>query len=197
MRSFLRTLALLTLLVPMAGSLAAQHRGLRPVERGRDGDDSGFWVIVGLAAGEEQYRFDGDAQWSDPFESGAFMLGAGGVVSNEFTVGFEWNVWSDYGVDSDQRLHALSLVGNWYPMGTPIFLKGGLGLGFNQIDDGFGTFKDTGVGITVGAGIDIPIAKRVAIQPRIDTYFQRYDDEGQVNDYRERLTQIGVAIRLR
>lgn len=196
MRATLRTLALLCLLVPAAGSLAAQHHGLRPVERGGD-DERGFWVVVGVAQGRERYKFDDDAQWSESFEASAFMIGAGGMLSRDFTVGLEWNVWSDYEADSDQRLHALSLVGNWYPVGTPIFLKGGVGLGFNRIDDALGTFKDTGLGLTFGVGVDIPIAKRVAIQPRIDTYLQRYDDEGQLNDYRERLTQIGVALRFR
>jgi hypothetical protein len=197
MRSLFRTFSLLALLLPVAGTLAAQHRGLRPVEHGRDGDGSGFWAVVGLAAGKERYKFDDDAQWSEAFESGSFMLAAGGQLAPDVTVGFEWNVWSDYEADSDQRLHALSLVGNWYPGGSLLFLKGGLGLGFNRIDDATGTFKDTGVGLTVGAGVDIPISRRVAIQPRIDSYFQRYDDEGQANDYRERLTQIGVAIRFR
>ena len=196
MRASLRTLALLVPLVASAGTLVAQHHGLRPVERGTR-DDRGIWVLVGVAQGREQYRFDADPDWSSYFEANSFMLSAGGTVSPGFTVGIEWNVWSDYEADSDQKLHALSLIGNWYVAGTPLFLKGGVGLGIDRIEDATGIFRDTGTSLTVGAGIDIPIARRVAIQPRIDHYIQRYDDAGQANDFRERLTQIGVAVRLR
>ena len=196
MRSTLRTLALVALLLPLAGALSAQHRGLRPIERD-GGHDHGFWLLVGVAQGRESYRFDGDADWSEPFEANSVMIGAGGMLSPDLGIGFEWNAWSDYEAESDQKLQALSLVANWYPAGSLVFLKGGLGLGFNRIDDASSTFTDTGVGLTVGAGIDIPVSRRVAIQPRIDHYIQRYDDEGQANDYREKLTQIGVAIRFR
>ena len=199
MRATLRALLAFALLLPAGGTLAAQHHGLRPVERdsNRDGDGSGFWAIVGLSRGNERFRFDTDATWSDPFQANSFLLSAGGRISPDFTVGVEWNIWSSYEASSDQRLQALSLVGNWYPMGSPVFLKGGIGLGSNRIEDATGVFKDSGYGLTFGAGVDIPIARRVALQPRIDYYAQRYDSPGQANDYRERLTQIGVAIRFR
>ena len=197
MRATLRAFLVLALLLPAGGSLAAQHRGLRPVERDSDNDGSGFWVIVGLSRGDERFRFDADNGWSDPFQANSFLVSAGGKVSPDFALGLEWNIWSSYEASSDQRLQALNLVGNWYPMGSPVFLKAGFGLGSNRIEDVDGVFKHSGYGVTLGAGIDIPIARRVAIQPRIDYYAQRYDSPGQDNDYRERLTQIGVAIRFR
>lgn len=197
MRSTLRTFALLALLVPVGGTLVAQHRGLRPVDRDRYDSDPGFWAVVGVAQGRETYRFDSDNVWSDPFNAGSFLASAGGRVSRNFELGFEWNIWSSYEATSDQRLQALSLVGNWYPLGAPVFLKGGVGLGFNRIDDSSGEFRDSGVGATIGIGVDIPIARHVAIQPRIDHYMQRYDSPGQSNDYRERLTQIGIGVRFR
>lgn len=196
MRTSLRTLALSAALLLTAGPLVAQHRGLRPVDRSGS-EESGFWAIVGLASGKETFRFDYDSAWSDPFQSNSLFLSAGGMVAPDFALGFEWNVWSDYDASSDQRLQALSLVGNWYPGNSVVFLKGGVGLGFNRIDDGSGVFKDTGVGATVGAGIDIPIARRVAIEPRVDYYIQRYDSPGQANDYKERLMQFGVGVRFR
>lgn len=195
MRGTLRSLALVTLLLPWGGSLVAQHRGLRPVDRAEG--DPGFWAVVGLSRGQERYRFDSDNTWSDPFTANSLLLGAGGNVSPDFQLGFEWNIWSSYEASSDQRLQALSLVGNWYPGHGPFFLKGGLGLGFNRIEDNTGVFKDSGYGTTVGLGVDIPIARHVAIEPRLDYYMQRYDSPGQANDYRERLGQIGVAVRFR
>ena len=195
MRSTLRTFALLALLSPVGGSLVAQHRGLRPVDRDRGDTDPGFWAVVGVAQGSETYRFDTDNLWSEPFKAGSFLLSAGGHLSRTFDLGFEWNVWSDYEATSDQRLQALSLVGNWYPGGSIVFLKGGVGLGFNRIDDSSSEFRDNGVGATIGLGIDIPIARHVALQPRLDYYIQRYDSPGQSNDYRERLTQFGVGVR--
>lgn len=197
MRGTLRTILFLTLLSPLGGELAAQHRGLRPVDRGSDGRDPGFWAVIGIAQGKETYRFDSDNVWSDPFTAGSVLIAAGGRVSPDFQLGLEWNVWSSYEASSDQRLQALSLVGNWYPAGGPVFLKGGIGLGYNRIDDNTGTFRDSGVGTTVGIGVDIPIARHVAIQPRLDYYMQRYDSPGQSNDYRERLGQLGVAVRFR
>ena len=195
MRGTLRTLALITLLLPLGGAAAAQHRGLRPVDR--DGEDPGFWAIIGVARGQETYRFDTDNSWSDPFTANSVILGAGGNVSPDFQLGFEWNIWSSYEATSDQRLQALSVVGNWYPGHGPFFVKGGLGLGFNRIEDNSGVFRDTGYGTTIGVGVDIPIARRVAIEPRFDWYMQRYDSPGQANDYRERLAQLGVAVRFR
>ena len=196
MRRSLRTLALIALWLPIAGSLAAQHRGLRPVDRSGSEQNS-FWAVVGIAQGKETYRFDYDSTWSDPFTSNSLFLSAGGMVATNFGVGFEWNVWADYDASSDQKLQALSLVGNWYPGNSVVFLKGGVGLGFNRIDDGSGVFRDTGVGATLGIGVDIPIARSVAIEPRADYYIQRYNSPGQANDYQERLTQIGVAVRFR
>lgn len=197
MRRTLRTMALVIFLLPVGRALAAQHHGgLRPVERG-DGRDPGFWAVVGLAQGKETYRFDSDKAWSDPFTAGSFLASAGGNISPNFQLGIEWNIWSSYEASSDQRLQALSVVGNWYPGGSPIFLKGGIGLGFNRIDDNTGTFRDSGVGTTIGIGVDIPIARHVAIEPRLDYYMQRYNSPGQSNDYRERLGQIGVAVRFR
>ena len=195
MRGTLRTFTLLALTILVAGSAEAQTRGLRPVDEG--GRDPGFWAIVGLARGQETYRFDSDTRWSDPFTANSVLLGAGGNVSPNFQLGFEWNIWSSYEASSDQRLQALSLVGNWYPGHGPVFIKGGIGLGFNRIEDNTGVFKDSGVGATIGAGVDIPIARHVAIQPRVDLYMQRYNSPGQANDYRERLAQIGVAVRFR
>lgn len=197
MRHSLRALAVLALLLPTGGALAAQHRGLRPVERDGRGGDRGFYAIVGVAHGNETYKFDADMDWSDKFSAPSLMLGAGGNLSPEFNLGFEWNIWADYEAESDQKLQALSLVGHWYPMGSPVFLKGGIGLGFNKIDDATGTFTDTGFGATLGVGVDLPIARRVALQPRLDVYMQRYDDAGQANDYQERLVQLGVALRFR
>lgn len=197
MRHTMWALAFLALLLPMGGTLAAQHRGLRPVERDGGDGDRGFYVIVGVAQGNESYKFDSDPDWSDKFSAPSFMLGAGGTLNPNFKLGFEWNIWADYEAESDQKLQALSLVGHWYPMGSPVFLKGGIGLGFNRIDDATSTFTDTGWGATFGAGVDIPIARRVALQPRLDVYMQRYDDAGQANDYQERLVQLGVALRFR
>ena len=195
MRGTLRTFTLLTLMVLVTGSAGAQTRGLRPVDEG--GRDPGFWAIVGLSRGQETYRFDSDTRWSDPFTANSVLLGAGGNVSPTFQLGFEWNIWSSYEASSDQRLQALSLVGNWYPGHGPVFLKGGIGLGFNRIEDNTGVFKDSGYGTTIGAGVDIPIARHVAVEPRVDLYMQRYNSPGQANDYRERLAQIGVAVRFR
>lgn len=197
MRTTMRTLAFLSLLLPLGSTLTAQHRGLRPVERSGGDGDRNFYVIVGVAQGNETYKFDSDLDWSDKFSAPSFMLGAGGALSDAFTLGFEWNIWADYEAQSDQKLQALSLVGHWYPMGSPVFLKGGLGLGFNRIDDATSTFTDTGFGATFGVGLDVPIARHVAIQPRLDVYMQRYDDAGQANDYQERLVQLGVALRFR
>ena len=195
MRGTLRTFTLLTLLLPFGGVAAAQHRGLRPVDE--SGRDPGFWAIVGLSRGQETYRFDSDTRWSDPFTANSVLLGAGGNVSPNFQLGFEWNIWSSYEASSDQRLQALSLVGNWYPGHGPFFLKGGIGLGFERIETNSGVFTDNGVGTTLGAGVDIPIARHIAIEPRLDFYMQRYNSPGQANDYRERLGQIGVAVRFR
>lgn len=195
MRGTLRTLALLSLLLPLGGSAVAQHRGLRPVDR--EGADPGFWALFGVERGQERFRFDTDNSWSEPFEANSVLFAAGGNISPDFQLGVEWNIWSSYEASSDQRLQALSLVANWYPAHGPVFLKGGIGLGFNRIEDGSGVFRDSGYGTTVGVGVDIPIARRVAIEPRADLYLQRYDSPGQANDYRERLAQVGVAIRFR
>lgn len=194
MRATLRSLALFALFAASAGELAAQRGGLRPVDESGPGG-RGVWLLVGVAHGEEHYKFDTDGYWHGGFTAPSVTLAGGGMVSPKFGLGAEWNIWNDYEAESDQRLQALSIVGHWYPFGPWLYFKGGLGLGFNRIDDATGLFTDTGVGTTLGLGVDIPVARRLSLEPRVDAYYQRYNDAGQANDYKERLVQVGVALR--
>jgi opacity protein-like surface antigen len=196
MRATTRFLALLLVIAPLTTSLNAQGRGLKPVEDEGSDHDRGPWLIVGAGYGQEGYRFDGE-EWSGTFQAPSFQLAAGGRASPRFLVGLEWNVWADQEELSDQQLHAVNLIGMWYPVKRGLFFKGGFGLGFDRIETVDGVFNDTGFGMTVGLGLDLPIARNIALLPKAEYYIQTYNDPGQENDYQERLLQVGVGVHFR
>ena len=196
MRAPLRTLALLLIIGTVSSSLSAQGRGLKPVAAEGSEDDRGPWLLIGAGYGREDFRFDGE-QWAEPFEAPSFQIAAGGRVTPRFLVGLEWNVWADQGQLSDQQLHAVNLIGMWYPVKRGLFFKGGFGMGFDRIETVDGVFTDSGFGLSAGVGLDLPIARNVALLPKADLYIQTYNDPGQSNDYQERLLQLGVGVHFR
>ncbi len=196
MRVIPKSLALLLALCSLTTSLAAQGRGLKPVDQDDGGSQHRAWLLLGAGYGQENFHFDGE-EWSEPFKAPSYQIAAGGRVTDRFLVGIEWNVWADQESLSDQQLHAVSLVGMWYPVTRGLFFKGGFGMGIDRIETVDGVFNDTGFGLTAGVGLDIPIARNVAILPKADIYIQNYNDPGQANDYQERLFQLGMAVHFR
>jgi len=196
MRVIPKALALMFIVSTLAAPLAAQGRGLKPVDN--DGGDSqrGPWLLLGAGYGQEDYHFDGE-EWSEPFRAPSLQIAAGGRVTDRFLVGLEWNVWADQEELTDQQLHAVSLIGMWYPVTRGLFFKGGFGLGIDRIETVDGVFNDTGFGLTAGIGLDIPIARNIAILPKADLYIQNYNDPGQANDFQERLFTLGLAVHFR
>jgi len=86
-------------------------------------------------------------------------------------------------------------VGQFYPApATGLYLKGGLGLGRNQVDfdDGFGV-GDTGFAGLVGAGWELRLGPRWYLNPAVDVVEQRYTGRGG-EGYRERVVNFGVGV---
>jgi hypothetical protein len=178
-RNWLRSAVGLALLTMGSATLAsAQER-------------SGFFFGVGLGYGSLGLSCDdcGDTEREDSF-SGHFRLG--GAVSPQFLLGGESVGW--YKDEDGGSLSFGTLTGNayYYPSkGTGLFLKGGLGLGYTEVQiDFLGSETETGFGWQVGAGYDIRLGTKTALTPTI-TYAQ-----GHFDGFSENLVQIGVAFSM-
>ena len=94
-----------------------------------------------------------------------------------------------------ESLSSLLLIGAWFPLRLPLYLKGGAGLGRNGVDfrDGFGV-DDVGFALALGAGLEIPVSRRVAITPVGDWVQHFYSGGREVLGYRERLLHVGIGV---
>ena len=98
-----------------------------------------------------------------------------------------------------QTLSNFLFIAQWYPLGRLAYLKGGVGLtndsqhGYDSTLGGYYRYRDNGYGGVVGIGVDIPVARRVALSPELNLYGQRYPSADPSNRYRERLVTFGLG----
>ncbi|MFI5234564.1 MAG: hypothetical protein ACHQXA_02545, partial [Gemmatimonadales bacterium] len=160
---------------------------------------SGLWGTVALGYGSEGFRFDSMTTYESDFSAPTFTFKLGGTPSRFFKLGAEISAWYSSEGGSDQTLSNFLFITQWYPLGRLAYLKGGIGLtsnsqhGFDATLGGYYRYHDNGYGGVVGIGIDIPIARRVALTPELNVYGQRYPNANPSNRYRERLVTFGLG----
>jgi hypothetical protein len=181
-------------LLLLGGTAAAQApRGLVEVrdESGR----RGFWAALGLGAGGEAFDLRDGAGYSDELYRPTISLRLGGTPSRHVRLGGEILGWIDDQGPQTESITSFLFVGQFYPSSAAgLYLKGGLGLGRNQVDfdDGFGV-GDTGFAGLVGAGWELRVGRRFYINPAVDLVQQRYTGRGGER-YRERVLNFGVGV---
>lgn len=196
----IRRISALTLAIALLGVAAVQSpleaQRKRPgiVERD-DPARRGFWLSLGLGAGQERLNLNGDdLGYSDPLTKPTLSLRLGGTPSESFRLGVEAFAWFNENGDAMETLSSLMLIGQLYPAPNLGFhLRGGGGISRSAVEyDFFDSTGDTGLAATVGAGWELPLGRNVALVPSVDLHQQWYDGSG---GYRERLVNFGLSIQ--
>lgn len=186
--------AAILLILVGAPPVAAQEapRGLAVVS---EGARRGFWVGLGLGAGGESFDLRDGLGYSEELYRPTVSLRLGGTVSQHLRLGGEALVWVNEEHGSEESLSSLLVIGQFYPVSTAgLYLKGGVGLGRNEVDflDGRG-FGDTGFAGLLGAGWEVRVGRRWFINPAVDLVEHRYTGRGDER-YRERLVNFGLGV---
>ncbi len=92
--------------------------------------------------------------------------GIGGTISPSLLMGGELNGWLTGEGNVDEYMGTFGAVAYWYPRGGgPLYLKGGVSYVAYRNDDGENTLTSSGFGPQVGAGYQVFVTPRTAIQP--------------------------------
>jgi hypothetical protein len=194
MRTLRRGVTAGALVLLLGGVAAAQEppRGLVEVNDSRRG---GFWGALGIGAGGEAFDLRDGLGYSEDLYRPTVSLRLGGTPSQYVRLGGEVLGWIDDQGDRTESITSVLFISQLYPApATGFYLKGGLGLGRNQVDfnDGFGV-GDTGFAGLLGAGWEIRVGRRWYLNPAVEIVQQRYTGRGNER-YRERIVNFGVGV---
>jgi hypothetical protein len=167
-------------------------RGLVEV---RDGTRSGFWGALGIGAGGESFDLRDGAGYNSELYRPTVSLRLGGTVSQNLRLGGEALAWIDDQGDRTATLSSFLFIAQLYPIASSgLYLKGGAGLGRNEVDfnDGFGV-GDTGFAGLVGAGWEVRVGRKLYLNPAVDLVEHAYTARGG-DRYRERLVNLGIGV---
>jgi len=178
-----------------AGVAAAQQtpRGLVEVH---EGQRSGFWGGLSVGAGGEAFDLRDGLGYSDELYRPTVSLRLGGTVGQHLRLGGEVLAWINDHDDVTESLSSLLFITQLYPArALGFYLKGGVGLGRNEVDfhDGFAGVGDTGFAGLVGVGWEVRLGRRFYLNPAVDLVEHRYTGRG-IDRYRERLINIGMGV---
>jgi hypothetical protein len=170
----------------------AAPRGLVEVARG---GRTGFWGGIGLGAGGEAFDLLDGVGYSGELYKPTISVRLGGTVNQHLRLGGEILAWIDDQGDQTASLSSLLFIAQAYPAAaTGFYLKGGLGVGRNQVDFRNGLdVGDTGFAGLIGAGWEVRVGRRVYLNPAIDLVGHRYSGRGG-DRYHERLLNFGLGI---
>jgi hypothetical protein len=178
-----------------AAVLGAQQtpRGLAVVSEGGRG---GFWGAIGVGAGGESFDLRDGAGYSNELYQPTVSLRLGGTLNQQLRLGGELLAWINEDGPAVETLSSALFIAQLYPVSSAgLYLKGGLGIGRNEVDfpDGGYGVGDTGFAGLVGAGWEIPVGRRVFLVPAVDLVGHSYTGRGGER-YRERLVNFGLGI---
>lgn len=186
------TVATAMLVADIAGA-QQPPRGLVEVH---EGQRRGFWGSLSLGAGGEAFDLRDGLGYSDELYKPTVSLRVGGTVGQHLRLGGEVLAWINDHDDVTESLSSLLFITQFYPARTAgLYLKGGLGLGRNEVDfhDGFAGVGDTGFAGLVGAGWELRLGHRFYLNPTVDLVEHRYTGRS-VDRYRERLINFGLGV---
>jgi hypothetical protein len=194
MRTLRRSLIAGAVLLLAGGAVAAQEtpRGLVEVNDSRRG---GFWGALGVGAGGEAFDLRDGLGYSAQLYRPTVSLRLGGTPSRYVRLGGEILGWIDDQGNRTESITSILFISQFYPApAAGFYLKGGLGLGRNQVDfnDGFGV-GDTGFAGLLGAGWEVRVGRRWYLNPAVDLVQQTYTGRGG-DGYRERIVNFGVGV---
>jgi hypothetical protein len=178
----------------LGGAVDAQEppRGLVEVH---DSQRHGFWGGLGLGAGGEAFDLRDGLGYSGDLYRPTVSLRLGGTPSRYLRLGGEILGWIDDQAHRTESITSILFISQLYRApSTGFYLKGGLGLGRNQVDfdEGFGV-GDTGFAGLLGAGWEVRVGRRWYLNPAVDLVEQRYTGRGG-DRYRERIVNFGIGV---
>ncbi len=185
-------LAILTFATAVGAQAQDTPRGLVEV---RDGGRTGFWGALGVGAGGESFDLRDGAGYNDQLYRPTISLRLGGTLSQNLRLGGEAMAWIDDQGRSTATLSSFLFIAQFYPVtSSGLYLKGGAGLGRNEIDfdGGFGV-GDTGFAGLLGAGWEVRVGRKIYLNPAVDLVQHAYTGRGG-DRYRERLLNLSVGV---
>ena len=179
----------------LLGGLAAAQETPRGLVEVHDSERRGFWGALGIGAGGEAFDLRDGLGYSQDLYRPTVSLRLGGTPSRYLRLGGEILGWIDDRGNRTESITSLLFISQLYPApATGFYLKGGLGLGRNQVDfdNGFGV-GDTGFAGLLGAGWEVRVGRRWYHNPAVDLVQQRYTGRGG-DRYRERILNFGIGV---
>jgi hypothetical protein len=176
------------------GTAAAQDAPGGPVKV-QDSPRRGFWGGLGFGAGGEAFDLRDGLGYSPELYRPTISLRLGGTPSRYLRLGGEILGWIDDQGDRTASITSVLFITQFYPAPvTGLYLKGGLGLGSNEVqfDDGFGV-GDTGFAGLAGAGWELRVGRRWFLNPAVDVVEHHYTGRG-ADRYRERIVNFGFGV---
>jgi len=206
------TVAMLTVLVIAAATSPVEAQSRRGDRDGRDrgivelepaGQRGGFFITAGVGAGGEQYRFDGDEEFSERLTKPTFTLRLGGTPNQNVRVGAELFVWGNdvpTSLEQDggfESFGALMVTAQYFPIrDAGLFLKASGGFGVSSFDYDNPLIEDndeSGFAWSLGAGYDIQLSRNFGLGPSIDIYQGSFTSRDQPT-LTERVVNIGIQV---
>lgn len=160
----------------MVGTVQAQNAQTR----------DGFWFSGGLGYGTLGCDNCGSREGSI---SGGLSLG--GTITPRFLLGVGTEAWTKSQQGATLTVGTLDARVRFYPSATGgFFLTGGVGVG--SISGSFGGFTstETGLGMIMGLGYDIRVAKNTSITPYWNGFAMRNSDTNA------NVGNVGLAVTL-
>jgi hypothetical protein len=148
---------------------------------------SGLWFEAGWGPSSIRVSCTGCEEITRASGSGVGIR-VGGVISDRVLIGLESFTFLDetFGLAADDtslvaRTSNLGGVVIWYPGRSGFFLKGGVGIAQGEFTLQADTeeeevFEGTGVGLTFGVGLDIPVKRWLAISLNAGAYVTAIGD---------------------
>lgn len=190
------------------GLYAAEARAQQPTR-------SGFWLEAGTGTGGVWVGCTGCGEATAAFGGSGYLRG-GGAFSDRVLWGLE--VFSllnefdeadmaqpDSTFEADNR--SFGPVVLWYPWRNGVFIKGGVGLSYNEIrlrGPGGGAAvlnRSVGSGLSFGVGLDVPVLSRLALTVSFGAYFGAVGDiavrDTYVDDVITTMYNANVALTIR
>ncbi len=186
------TIAAAVLLLVGTASAQEPPRGLVEVH---ESDRRGFWGALGVGAGGEAFDLRDGLGYSQDLYRPTISASIGGTPNQYLRLGGEILGWIDDQGRRTESLTSVLFIAQLYPVpSTGFYLKGGAGLGRNEVDfdEGFGV-GDTGFADLMGVGWEVRVGHRLYLNPAIDLVQQRYTGRG-ADRYRERIVNFGVGV---
>lgn len=171
---------------------------------GRPQERKGVWFGLGGGYGSANATCDGCDRGGRE-SGGTGFLKLGGTLNQRVLLGGEFNLWTKDEDGVALNLYNFSATVTFYPRASSgFFVKGGLGASWveTELRDGSTTTTEklgTGLGLLVGAGYDLRIARKISITPGLNYYYGqpgelKIDGETAFSNWRHNVVDISIGV---